>query len=83
MFLSLIEARHGHESGNIHYQRHPAVTENSGTGHPGHFGVVVFQTLDHHLLLRQQLIDQQADFWLLLSTTITSPSLTSLAEPGD
>ncbi|MPM86602.1 hypothetical protein SDC9_133692 [bioreactor metagenome] len=68
MFMSALSALFGsaasvagtaHQSARIQNQRHGSVAQNGGTRYIGHLAVIAFQVLHHHLMLAQQLVDQQ------------------------
>ena len=49
------------QSGHIENQRHRAVAEDRGAGDAVDAPVIGFQRLDDHLLLAEQVVDEQAD----------------------
>src|SRR5256885_351427 len=48
-----------HQRAGVQDQRHRAIAQDGGARNVGHLAVVRFQVLDHHLVLAQQLVDQQ------------------------
>src|SRR5262245_34053767 len=49
------------DSGQIENQRHRSVTEDRGSGHTIDVSVVRFEALDDHLLLAEEVVDEETD----------------------